>query len=244
MGKKMLLLGVYGMEMVECGGALLKNALNGGESYASLMLAGEKSRPQVLEAAKILKTEVTFLEYKFGEIMPTPEQKLQMIRLIRKIQPDVIITQDTEHCISDLDPDRREAMTLILESIALASRNYELAEGEKTCPIPEIYFMTPNNPNCLLNIADVWEEKQASMDCLTSQIEFSAAHYEHYYGQEIMEKIVPGWSSIDSMYEKGRRAITEFNKAYYLSNGSYKHSHFAFAETYRKEGMFHLEQLS
>ncbi len=240
---KVLLLGVYGMEMVECGGALLKNANNGGKSFATIMLSSDKAKKQVGEAAKILKTDVEFLDFSLGEIGPVKEQKVKLIRIIRKVQPDVIITQDTEHCIEDLDPDRRQAMTLIQESIALASRNYEVLEGEKLCPIPEIYYMTPSKPNCILNIADVWEEKQESMDCLKSQIEFSAAFYEKHIGNKTMADIVDGWNEIDDMYEKGKQAIREFNKAYYLSNGSYKHGHFTFAEKYRKEGVFHLESL-
>lgn len=196
------------------------------------------------EAGKVLQVEkVWFHDYKAGEIMPTPEQKLPLIRLIREVQPDIIITQDTEHCVHDLDPDRRMAMTLILESIALASRNYELLENEVTCPIPVIYFMTPHNADCIVNIADVWEQKEKSMNCLKSQIEFSAAHYETHCGKETMEKIVPGWGNMTDEYEKGRIAITEFNKAYYLSNGSSGHGHFAFAEKYRKEGLYHLESL-
>ena len=30
-----------------------------------------------------------------------------MIRVIRSFRPDIIITQDTEHCVYDLDPGRR-----------------------------------------------------------------------------------------------------------------------------------------
>ena len=40
--KRILLLGAYSMEVVECGGALLKNALNGGKSHAAIAFAGEK----------------------------------------------------------------------------------------------------------------------------------------------------------------------------------------------------------
>ncbi|HBH13189.1 MAG TPA: GlcNAc-PI de-N-acetylase, partial [Clostridiales bacterium] len=36
MPKRMLLLGVYGMELVECGGALAINVQKGGVSFASI----------------------------------------------------------------------------------------------------------------------------------------------------------------------------------------------------------------
>lgn len=52
----LLLIGVYGMEVVECGGALAKNARAGGRSSATILLAREESRPQVQAAAEVLGT--------------------------------------------------------------------------------------------------------------------------------------------------------------------------------------------
>ena len=241
--KKILLLGVYGMEVVECGGALLKNVLEGGQSYAGMMIAGEQSKPQIKLAAEKLKTDLKFLDYEMGNILPTKEQKIPMVHYIREINPDIIITQDPEHCISDLDPDRRMAMTVILESIALSSRNFEVLEGEKLSKIPTIYYMTPSHPNCLLDISDVWEEKQDALNMLESQLMFSAMFYENNYGSQLMETIIPEWNQLDSLLEKGKVSMQVFNQAYYLSNGSLEHSNLAFAETYRKEGLFEFNSL-
>lgn len=41
--KRILLLGAYSMEVVECGGALLKNALSGGKSQAAIAFAWGKN---------------------------------------------------------------------------------------------------------------------------------------------------------------------------------------------------------
>ena len=57
-GKKILLLGVYGMEMVECGGVLCKNARNGGISHASIMFASEGMQKEINDAAEKLDTTV------------------------------------------------------------------------------------------------------------------------------------------------------------------------------------------
>ena len=57
-----------------------------------------------------------------GKITASYEEKLQMIRVIRSFRPDIIITQDTEHCVYDLDPGRRPFMTLVLEAMALAGK--------------------------------------------------------------------------------------------------------------------------
>lgn len=242
----MLLLGVYGMEVVECGGVLCKNVQNGGKSFASLMLTSQKSEAQVCKAAEALNINIGFTGFKSGEISVTPEAKKKLIRVIRECKPDIIITQDPEHSFTDLDPDRRLAMILILESIALAARDYALDEmpGLTAHPIPTIYYMTPQNPNCLVDISDIWDKKGQAMDQLSGQLEFSGKHYEQYYGEKIMEKIVPGWSKLESYLEKGRQGHRQIDKALHLYQGAAGgHSHFAFAEAYRREGKFHLQNL-
>ncbi|MCC5910615.1 MAG: PIG-L family deacetylase [Clostridiaceae bacterium] len=244
-GQTMLLLGVYGMEVVECGGVLAKNVEAGGTSYASIMLAGERMRPQATAAAEILGVKLGFTDFTSGEVEVVPEAKKKLIRVIREYKPDIIITQDPEHCFHDLDPDRRLAMILILESIALAARNYALEEmpGLDPHPIPTIYYMTPENPNCVVEVAGVWEKKEKAMDELKSQMEFSGKHYEQYYGNETMAKLVKGWNLLDNYYAKGREAHKEIDKSLHVYHGAGGHGRFALAEAYRREGKFHLENL-
>ena len=122
--KRVLLLGVYGMEMVECAGALHQNVLAGGVSHAAIFFAGPQMRHGLQKAAELLQTSLEYLDFDSGKISASFEEKLKVIRVIRAFQPDVIITQDPEHCVSDLDPGRRPAMTLILEAMALAGRDY------------------------------------------------------------------------------------------------------------------------
>ena len=66
--KRILLLGAYSMEVVECGGALLKNALNGGKSHAAIAFAGEKMQSDLKKSAEILQTSVEFLNMDTGKI--------------------------------------------------------------------------------------------------------------------------------------------------------------------------------
>lgn len=244
-GLRMLLLGVYGMEVVECGGALAKNVLQGGKSFASIMLSREETRPQIMEAAKVLGVEMSFTHFKAGEVEVTPEAKKKLIKVIREIKPDIIITQDPEHSFHDLDPDRRLAMLLILESIALAARDYALDEmpGLSSHPIPTIYYMTPEHPTCIIDVADVWDKKEAAMDKLTSQMEFSGMHYERYFGGKTMSAIIPNWADITNNYEKGREAHRHIDKALHLYHGACSHGRYALAEAYRREGKYHLENL-
>ena len=53
-GQRILLLGVYGMEMVECGGVLRKNVEQGGVSHAGILFAGPQMREGLAKSAEIL----------------------------------------------------------------------------------------------------------------------------------------------------------------------------------------------
>ncbi|WP_432664535.1 LmbE-like protein [Wukongibacter baidiensis] len=244
--KKMLLLGVYGMEAVECGGALAINVKNGGESYASIMLSSEKSREQVEKAGEILGLKkVYFNNFEAGTVDLSREKKVELIRVIREVKPDVIITQDPEHSYHDLDPDRRPAMLLLLEVIALASRRFALEDMPELepHPIPKIYYMSPENPNCILNIASVWDLKDKAMDVLESQMEFSGRHFEHGLNDDELDAIVPGFKDLETYYEKGRYVHREIDKALHMYHGVCGHGHFALAEAYRFEGKFEFYEL-
>lgn len=65
-------------------------------------------------------------------------------------------------------------MTLVLEAMALADREYAVEELDGLKPQGDftIYFMTPKHPNCVLDIFDVWEQKCQAMNMLEAQIEF------------------------------------------------------------------------
>ena len=243
--KRMLLIGVYGMELVECGGAMLKNALDGGESHCVILFSGEEMRKGLAVSAKELQTSVEYADMQSHAITVSPESIAKLVRVIRKAKPDIIITQDPEHCNSDLDPGRRVAMTLILESIALASRDYpdDSVSDLAAHPIPTIYYHTPVNPDCLIDISSVWDEKSRAMDALKSQLEYSAEHYQTYYGNEVMETVLPGWTTIEDKYEKGKLAKREFDKAYYMFHGATGHAHFAFSEAYRRSHLYHFDNL-
>jgi LmbE family N-acetylglucosaminyl deacetylase len=245
-GKCVLLLGVYGMEMVECGGALALNARNGGNSYASIMLAGNQMKENCLKAADILGVKKVFFNgFERGSVDLRHEYKMELIKVIRETKPDVVITQDPEHILHDLDPDRRPAMTLILEALALASREYAMDEtpGLDPHPVPKIYYMSPVNPNCTINIAEVWDLKEKGMDVLVSQMEFSGHHFETNLSSRELEILSPGFTSMETYYQKGRSVHASIDKAIHMFYGVGGHGNFALAEPYRFEGKFEFSEL-
>lgn len=243
-GKRVLLLGVYGMEMVECGGLLCKNVMAGGVSHAAILFAGNQMRKDLTPAAEILKCSIEYLGMDTAAITASEDEKKQVIRVIRTFKPDIIITQDPEHCISDLDPGRRPAMTLLLEAMALAGRSYCLDADTGMTPHRgfSVYYMTPEHPNCLVDIADVWDEKCRAMDVLTAQLEFIGELHDTSQERRMYEKLIPGAVQMDRL-TYGTAVKRLMDQAYHLYYGSTGHNDVLLSENYRREGMFILDEL-
>ena len=242
---RMLLLAVYGMEVVEAGGALARNADAGGRSFAHVLLSRPESRPEVRRAAEHLSVEVSFGEVRMGEVAADRPSKLALVRVLREARPDVVITQDPEHAQHDLDPDRRPAMTLLLESLALAGRAFGAEEMPDLAPLPlpTIYHMTPERPNCVVDVRPVWERKERAMDELRSQMAFSATHFARTLTGDDLEELVPGWHGMEDPYVRGRALHRALDRAGHVHAGAGGHGRLALAEAYRREGPFALDGL-
>lgn len=223
--------------------ALAANVAAGGESYATLMLCREQMRADVRKAADVLGVEVDFLGFRNGFVAVDEEHKRALVQANRTVRPSVVITQDPEHSLADLDPDRRPAMTLIFEALGLAGREFALDDGLEPHPVPTIYYMTPSRPNCVANIGPHWEQKVAAMDVLESQLEFSGRHWAEQMTPEDLEALVPGFAQLGNDLERGRAVHRALDRAVHVYHGIGHHGRFAFAEPYRREGDFHLTTL-
>ena len=246
-GKKdVLLLATYGMEIVECGGTLAKHVQAGARVHAAVSLVRPENREQVQRAARVLGVVVSFLDFESGEVQADPVSKSKIVRLIRKIRPEVIITQDPEHSFLDLDPDRREAMILYLEAISLAARDWKIVECGDLQPhlVRSIYFMTPERPNCVVNIAEVFALKEQAMVELTDQLAFTARMFGKTVPASAMPFLLSDYQQIkDDPIELGRALHREMDRAFHLYHGLLSHSSFVLAEPFRRSGRFELEYL-
>lgn len=244
--KKVLLLATYGMEIVECGGALAKHAQNGGGADAAVALSRPESKEQIKNAAAVLSVNVRFLDFTSGDLNPDKPSKEKIVRVIRETRPGIIITQDPEHSYLDLDPDRRTAMILYLEAISLAARDWQVKEcgGFPPHSINSIYFMTPEKPNCVVNIADYFSLKEEAMSELTSQLAFSAKVLSGKVTDEALKVLLKDYEDVkDDPAKLGSALHREMDRAYHLYHGLLCHTGFALAEPYRKAERFELEYL-
>ena len=64
-----LMMASYGLEIVECGGAIARALAAGDTVSAAVLMCREESKPQVQRAAEVLGIDrVEFLDVPFGEV--------------------------------------------------------------------------------------------------------------------------------------------------------------------------------
>ena len=235
-----LMMASYGLEIVECGGAIARALATGDTVSAAVLMCREDSKPQVARAAAVLGVDhVDFLEVPFGEVSFHGDHKVKVVELIRRTRPDVMIMQDPEHAQHDLDPDRRVIATLYAEALAVAGRDWRLEEcgGHDPHPVPTVYYMTPERPNCVVEMGDTLPMKLRALEELSSQNSFSAEHWLEHTNSELLRQVVPAWTDgdVETLGREGQKAIFT---ALALSNGLASHSGAALGEPYRREGRY------
>jgi len=241
-----LMMASYGLEIVECGGAIARALAAGDTVSAAVLMCREESKPQVQRAAEVLGVDrVEFLDVPFGEVSFHGDHKVKVVELIRRNKPDVMIMQDPEHAQHDLDPDRRVIAMLYAEAMAVAGRDWRLEEcgGHGPHPIPTIYYMSPENPNCVVEMGDALPLKLRALEELSSQNTFSAEHWLEHTTPEILKQVVPAWKDED-LETLGREGQKAFFTALALSHGLASHSGAVLGEPYRREGAFVLDRLT
>ena len=190
----LVMFATFGMEIVECGGAIARHVRAGGTAYAAVAFARAEAKPQVRRAAEILGIrDVRFLDLDIGDVQSNAETKLPLVRLVREWKPNIAIMQDPVHAFGDLDPGRRDIMNVYMEALALAGRSWRDEECGGFTPhqTHAIYYMTPSAPNCVVDVAPVWQLKEQAMDQLGSQMAFSGAHYKQMFSTETLKVLAP-----------------------------------------------------
>lgn len=244
---RVLMLASFGLEIVECGGALARHVQAGDQVHAAVLLSRPESRPQVREAADILGIkDVEFLKFPYGDWAVDIPWKERIVELVRRVKPDIVITQDPHHAQHDLDPDRRLIALLYTESFALAGRDWRIAEcgGHDPHLVGSIYYMTPEHPNCIIEISETFEVKQQALAVLGSQMAFSAQMIAQRTGPDLLRQVVANYDELsEDKVQLGLALHRQFDMALVLVHGLAGHSGAVMGEAYRREGAFVLDRL-
>ena len=244
---RVLMLASFGLEIVECGGALARHIQAGDSVHAAVLLSRAESRPQITEAAGILGiTDVEFLGFPYGEFTLDVPWKEKLVELVRRVRPDIVITQDPHHAQHDLDPDRRLIALLYTEAFALAGRDWHIEQCGGHAPhlVRSIYYMTPEHPNCIVEISDTFALKQQALAVLGYQLAFSAQMIEQRASQETLRRVLPNYEELAADKRAlGHALHSQFDLALALTNGLAGHSGAVLGEAYRREGAFVVDKL-
>src|SRR3972149_1443419 len=124
---------------------------------------------------------------------------MPLVELIRRVRPDIAIFQDPEHAQHDPDPDRRIIALLYPEAFAMASRDWRIEEcgGHEPHGVPTFSYMSPEHPNCIVEIGSVFGRKQEALEVLGHQLAFSAAGTRKQVAAEALRQAVPNADELD-----------------------------------------------
>ena len=102
-----------------------------------------------------------------GYLVPDLDLRREVVRIIRKLKPDILVTCDPQNLFAGYGlnhPDHRAAGQVVLDAVFPAAGNKEyfselLAEGWEPHMPREVWVSLTNQPNVILNVTDTWEIK-------------------------------------------------------------------------------------
>lgn len=132
------------------------------------------------EAAKILGvSDLVFMRNEDCMLVPTLELRRELVRVIRRIKPDIVVSPDPTVFFSGTDyinhPDHRAAGQAVLEAIFPAARNHRifpelLDEGLEPHRVDEVYLATWENADFYVDVTDFMDKKIEALRAHKSQM--------------------------------------------------------------------------
>jgi LmbE family N-acetylglucosaminyl deacetylase len=179
-----------------CGATLARWARAGHEIHYFLLTYGDKGfndpsatpkhisevreTEQEAAAAIIGVKSVRFLGKEDGYLVPSLELRKEVVRAIRQVKPDILVTCDPTHLFAGdyyiNHPDHRYAGQVVLDAVFPAADNPfffpELIKDEGLQPhkLREVWVSLTSNPTVTLDVTDTWEIKVRALKEHKSQI--------------------------------------------------------------------------
>lgn len=180
-----------------CGASIAYWCARGHEVKYCLLTRGDKGvngrviPPQTLKkmreeeqraAAAVLGVkQVSFLDYPDGYLVPTLEARRDVVRVIRRERPDIIVTCDPLNYFPAPNrinhPDHRAAGQIVMDAVFPAAGNPmffpELLteEGLEPHEVREVWFSLTRQPNVRLDVTPYWDQKIEALRAHHSQIQ-------------------------------------------------------------------------
>lgn len=174
-------IGAHAADMeFSAGAALLKHAQAGWDAHIIHLTLGEKGsatlsptaygaqkRAEAQAAAAVLQATPHFLPFADGELFPTEEAALAVARILRQVQPQVVIT----HWRESIHSDHTAAHAITRRALFLAGLPHFDLDGLPPMRWARLYFADnwedPDHfrPYHFVDITEVMEPWKAAFDC-------------------------------------------------------------------------------
>lgn len=175
----------------------------------------DNRREEQRVAAKILGiSDVFFCDYEDGELTVCPEVVCDVVRVIRRIKPDVVLTMDPTMVYSDTlgminHPDHRAAGQATLDAVYPFARDHlafpELCNDENLEPhiTKTVLMVNFEKQNFYVDITEQMETKLEALQAHASQLSDPQAasemvrNYDAGYGARVGSQYAEGYMRID-----------------------------------------------
>lgn len=141
-------------------------------------IPGIRRAEQTAAAAACGVTDVRFLGYKDGYLEPTHDVQKDIVRVLRQVQPQLVITQNPERNWDRLPaahPDHMNAGEATVRALYPAVRNpyaypeLRNEEGLEAWTVSWLWLNTNLNANHWIDITDTFDRKLAALQAHVSQ---------------------------------------------------------------------------
>ena len=141
-------------------------------------IAGIREAEQRAAAAEVGVTDVRFLGYPDGRLVPSIELRRDISRVIREVRPQRVLTQSPERNYERIyasHPDHLAAGEATLCAVYPDSRNpfahpELLAEGHEAWTVSETWLMAAPGAAHVVDVTDVYDRKFAALQRHVSQL--------------------------------------------------------------------------
>jgi 4-oxalomesaconate hydratase len=203
-GKKMLVVSAHAADYVwRSGGTIAKYITNGAEVKVVVLSYGVRGESNDLwkaegateesvktvrdgetrAAAEILGlSDIEFWDLEDYPLIFTRELEERMVRVMRAVQPDIIITHDKSDI---LNPDHNQVNDFVFRCSIMSNSNGVRYEGTKTTRQMRLFGFEPHQtelshfvPGSFIDITEAYEQKVEAMKCFKAQ-----GHLIEYYTQ-------------------------------------------------------------
>lgn len=187
-----------------CGATIAHWCADGHEVHYCLFTRGQKGAPDLtrsdnelaelrvkeqIAAAEFLGVKgVEFMDYVDGELFPDMEMRKKVVRVIRRIKPEILVTSDPLNLFPSDNrinhPDHRAAGQVVIDAAFPAAGNpmyFPELICEESCEphsVEEIWLSATAQPNFCIDVINNFEIKLKAIQHHASQIQRDAEAFE------------------------------------------------------------------